>query len=172
MHWKSLLTLLGILPCLAIFGQQAPREVISPAGNTGKTENMSLDWTLGELATATVYSGGLMLTEGFHQPSLIVRQIQNLETRSAEIPEGFNITAFPNPVSSLLHVRLESDGTPEPVSLVLASADGKILNRQEVEAVTSAHEIDMSSFMAGSYLFACLNKDGLPLRTFRILKSK
>ena len=172
MHWKSLFTLLGTLFSLFSYAQQVSPEIISPAGNTGKTGNMSLDWTVGELATATVYTGDILFTEGFHQPTLLVRQVQPLEVRSAELPQGFDITAFPNPVGAQLHVRLESDGTLEPVFLVLASADGKILDRQKVDAVTSTHQIDMSSYIPGSYVLTCLNQEGASLRTFRILKSK
>ena len=172
MHWKSLFALLGTLFYLTSSAQQISREVISPGGNIEKIENMSLNWTLGEIATATVYSGDMILTEGFHQPTLLVRQVQHLASRTAELPEGFEITAFPNPVSAQLQVRLKGDGTIDPVFLVLISADGKILNRQKVDAVTSAHQIDMSSYLAGSYVLTCLGLDGAPLRTFRILKSK
>lgn len=172
MHWKTFLTLAGVFMYLTPFSQQISPEVLSPAGGTDQLKQLSLEWTLGELATETIYSGDLMLTEGFHQPVLIIREIQAIETRSAKASLDLEVTAFPNPVSSTLHVQISTESSPDPLYIVLASAGGKILNRQKVDTGSLNFELDMSPYSAGSFLLTCMREDGSVLRTFRILKSK
>ncbi len=54
------------------FCQHNNQSVIAAAGNISKAGNITLEWTLGEPVIETVSTTLGLLTQGFHQPLLIV----------------------------------------------------------------------------------------------------
>jgi len=66
-----------IVLCLVTFvlltqAQSVSPEVVATAGDYYEGTNVSLSWTLGELATETYTNGNVILTQGFQQPFGIV----------------------------------------------------------------------------------------------------
>ena len=53
---------------IALTAQSVSPEVIASSGDYYKNENISLSWTLGEIATETYSNGSVILTQGFQQP--------------------------------------------------------------------------------------------------------
>lgn len=53
------------------FSQSIERYVVASSGDHFIAGNISLSWTLGELATETWSAGNVILTEGFQQPDVI-----------------------------------------------------------------------------------------------------
>lgn len=51
-----------------ILAQSVSPQVVSSAGDYYDNGNISLSWTLGEIATETFSNGNIMLTQGFQQP--------------------------------------------------------------------------------------------------------
>jgi len=66
---KQTLTILltALLP-VYILAQSVSPEVVSSAGDYYENANVSLSWTLGEIATETYTNGNIILTQGFQQP--------------------------------------------------------------------------------------------------------
>ena len=66
---KKIITILiaSVLP-LIITAQSVSSEAIVSAGDYYESTNVSLSWTLGEIATETYSKGGIILTQGFQQP--------------------------------------------------------------------------------------------------------
>ncbi|MFA6260574.1 MAG: gliding motility-associated C-terminal domain-containing protein [Bacteroidia bacterium] len=62
------------------------RAVISSAGATANAPGMSMDWTIGEVIVETAAGTNHMLTQGFHQPDLLVIPV----VKGFFIPEGFS----------------------------------------------------------------------------------
>ncbi|MBN2173918.1 MAG: hypothetical protein JW731_07295 [Bacteroidales bacterium] len=65
-----ILFLAGALFCSA---QSIERQVIASSGDYFEGANISLSWTLGEIATETFTGGNLILTQGFQQPGVTLR---------------------------------------------------------------------------------------------------
>ncbi|MCB0807326.1 MAG: hypothetical protein KDC05_16140 [Bacteroidales bacterium] len=63
----GILVLIINIPVI-LFSQQISPSVISSAGEEYSNGNISLSWTLGELATETLSNGNNTLTQGFQQP--------------------------------------------------------------------------------------------------------
>ncbi len=68
-----LLTLSLLLLGFSIFAQSIEREVVASSGDYYEGANISLSWTLGEIATETYDNGSNILTQGFQQPDITVR---------------------------------------------------------------------------------------------------
>ncbi len=139
--------------------------VISPAGNTDKTESISLDWTLGETAVKSVGYRDQMLTEGFHQSTIKVISIENENLLSK-----YQFLIAPNPVQSILNLRSFSDENI-PLNVQLTDLNGKTLS---VLLATSndSKDIDMSPYMAGIYILSIKNSEGITLQSFRVFKAQ
>jgi hypothetical protein len=65
----SLLNLALIFQCLS--AQTLSPVVLESSGNYYESTNVSLSWTLGEIATETYTSGNIILTQGFQQPTSV-----------------------------------------------------------------------------------------------------
>ena len=67
MKIHKLLFIFVIFPAF-IFAQSVSPEVVASAGDYYENANVSLSWTLGEIATETYSTGNIILTQGFQQP--------------------------------------------------------------------------------------------------------
>jgi hypothetical protein len=65
---KKLLMSIFTIVSASVFSQALSPIVVSSAGDHSTTTSVSLNWTLGELATETFSNGSYTLTQGFHQP--------------------------------------------------------------------------------------------------------
>lgn len=97
---KSIISLCGALCISLAAGAQvilAP-SVIAAGGNYTESGQISISWTLGELAVRTLAGGNMILTQGFQQP---------FDTDVGNGPEtrNWNITVYPNPVKDVLTIR-------------------------------------------------------------------
>src|SRR5665647_2756028 len=72
--------------------QENFRSVISAAGGVDKSDNIELEWTLGEVATETLTNVNSLYTQGFHQPVLSVEKIKLKPQAVSAIK---NISIFP-----------------------------------------------------------------------------
>ncbi|MCB0792095.1 MAG: hemagglutinin protein [Flavobacteriales bacterium] len=79
--------MIRLLPSLALLisagilnAQSLSPTVIAAAGGSGTTGGVTLDWTVGEVAVATLDNGTNILTQGFHQadPVKIKLNVRNL----------------------------------------------------------------------------------------------
>ena len=75
--YKLLLPLI-LLPNY-LLSQQLTPTVLSSAGDVQTNGNVSLSWTLGEVATETYDNGNIILTQGFQQPFQLLIQGLNLD---------------------------------------------------------------------------------------------
>lgn len=63
---------MAILFPFFLYAQSVSPEVVSSAGDYYEGANVSISWTLGEIATETYSSGDIILTQGFQQPISVV----------------------------------------------------------------------------------------------------
>jgi membrane-bound inhibitor of C-type lysozyme len=142
------------------FAQSIAPEVISTSGNSFNSGASQLDWTLGESATATFNAGSDMLTQGFHQPNLIITSISDIQT-------DYSVNIFPNPSTDLIH--LEFKNTKGDLVIQLFAIDGKLLESRRTET-SSPLEIMMTKYEAGTYILS-IKDDQSKVRSYRIVKT-
>ena len=127
--------------------------VIASGGSYAETETMSISWTLGELATATLAGGDMILTQGFQQP---------FDFGTGINPEKLNwqITAFPNPVSDVLFVRFDIQRTRE-FRIEIQDVTGRVLSLEQHKEIFPGDvvQVNASSFTYGVYFLKVFTPD-------------
>ena len=154
-----------ILILVAFVGFKATAQTLHPtviatSGTSFNDGTNQLDWTMGETVTSTLTSGSDMLTQGFHQPDLLITAIENPT-------ETVMVNIFPNPTASTIQVQLQD--ITNATTIELYSNDGKLITSQKI--TSTATQIDMSSYAAGTYLLSIKNKNASN-NTYQIIKSK
>lgn len=149
-----------ILCCSLNFSsaQSVVPEVITTSGSSFNNGTSQLDWTLGEPATATLDNGNNTITQGFHQPNLLITSVNEPET-------AYAVNVFPNPATE--QVQLQFKNLKEDLTVELLSADGRLLETKEG---TGDLQFSMIAYPAGTYLLSVKSKQS-KTRTYKIIKS-
>lgn len=157
-------TYLFIFACCAIkfsVAQSLSPEVITSSGTSFDNGSSILDWTLGEPLTTTFSGSNEMLTQGFHQPNLVVTSVDNeLAT--------YSVTLSPNPTVDLLQLDIQNK-LNEVLFIDLYTIEGKLIKSQQINSTTHL-QIDMGTYTTGPYQLSIKNNSG-KIKTFRIVKS-
>jgi hypothetical protein len=122
-------------------------EVISSAGKSFTTaSDRVVDFTLGEVFTATLTSNNLMVSQGFHQPNRRKFGILNpvLVSLDEEVSENFNV--YPNPFRGELTIEIP---TTELVYIQLYDNTGRLVLNHQLSQVINT--IDLSVLSVGNY---------------------
>jgi hypothetical protein len=122
-------------------------EVLSSAGNSFATaSDRVVDFTLGEVFTATLTSNNLMVSQGFQQPNRRKFGILNpvLVSLDEEVSENFNV--YPNPFRGELTIEIP---TTELVYIQLYDNTGRLVLNHLLSQVTNT--IDLSVLSVGNY---------------------
>ncbi len=143
------------------FTQSLTPDVISSSGSTFTDGISQLDWTLGEPATFTFNAGSTLLTQGFHQPNLLITAVSDEE-------ESLMMNIFPNPVID--EVQLQFSTEAKNITIELMNAEGKTLSSQNITNVKS-FSIDMQTLPSGNYLLSVTEKS-FKTKTYKIIKLK
>lgn len=147
----------------AAHSQDVSLSVISAQGNFDVSENLSLEWTVGESIIETASTGKSIITQGFHQ---------SFNPRVLSVDDvliNYAITIYPNPVSADLYVHFESL-EETPYVLRLFDIHGRILNEIEIVAQVNLHKIDVSHLSSGVYLLKIYSSEKPVVSSERILK--
>lgn len=146
------------------------QSVLAADGGSSRSSGITIDWTLGELATATVSTPRGMITEGFQQPYLSVAIVPAPAPIVAAGPKpvDYNISLAPNPVQHLLQVNIQHTEAI-PMTLRLVHPNGQLLLQQAVNSLSS-FEIDFSTYPSGLYLIQFLETKGRLIETYKVTK--
>ncbi len=157
---KSLLAaaLLTFFFSLSILQSQ---EVISTAGNHHKEGDIYISWTLGETVIETFKVDENILTQGFHQPTLTVVSIDEIDM------PGYNITAFPNPAKSYLTLSVEARKY-EKMNYMLYDFNGNLIKRGFIKEKNT--EISFEGLKPAVY-FIRIIEENKHLTTIKIIKN-
>ncbi len=88
-----------VLGAYTLYAQRVEPQVMATSGGSGSAGGYSLEWTLGQTAMQTLKSGEYVLTQGFHQPNLLV-----VGVRDVRYP--FEVYIAPNPFSHRIHLQV------------------------------------------------------------------
>ena len=152
-----------IFVCSMSYGQLNDLRVVASSGNSFETENLSLDWTLGEVVVDTYESQPFGLSQGFHQP---VYQIVSVKSIPAEM--GL-ITVFPNPVSDQLNVKMNFDQI-EKGEIELVDSKGMSVWKKEFEGNEVIEQYSAEALPPGSYRIVVSVAYGVFVQSYQIIK--
>jgi len=154
MKRNILLTLLLVIN-LSINAQ----EVISVQGASYSNSSGSIDFTIGEVVTATLTNTNNILTQGFHQTNLTVLAVDDFDI-------NFQARVFPNPAQDVLQLDIQNFGG---LNYKLYDIQG----RQLYSAVVGNKNtlINTAQYANGMYLLVILNENNQKLKTYRIIKN-
>ena len=144
--------------------QLAPT-VIASAGGYGASDNITLSWTLGELAVTTLQQGDLILTQGFQQSMLG-------EVDAVNLPEvDWEIVAYPNPVKDELKIQFNMQ-EPNDFWIEIQDVTGRIMSQKQYKEVFPGDilPVNMSVFKYGVYFFRIYTPDRQEMRVISIRK--
>lgn len=147
------------------FSQQIDQSVLSAGGDISKTSNVTLEWTLGELAIETAVGFDKIYTQGFHQPFLISK----LKIKSEPV-SGYKVTIYPNPVISIVNINIQSP-VDNKVYLKLQDLKGQIVYNISTYSKLSSVSIDMRTFASGVYFLTVTSASGITIGTYKIVKA-
>lgn len=138
--------------------------VIASAGNYAETDNISISWTLGEVAVSTLQQGDIILTQGFQQPYTSGTGITN-------DPINWQITAYPIPATD--HINLQFDiPAEEDFFIEIQDITGKIISQLQYKQVYPGDVIpvEVSSYTSGVYFFRISTLDRDQVRIISVQK--
>jgi hypothetical protein len=127
--------------------------VIGAGGGYAENEDISLSWTLGELATSTLTGGDLMLTQGFQQPF-------TLGTGVRPPAADWLISVYPNPLSEKLRIRFDIE-SPEEFLLEIQDVTGRLIRQIQQTKVNPRDVllINTSTYTPGIYFLKVFTSD-------------
>lgn len=136
------------------------QEVLATAGTYAEAAQGSLNWTIGEPLIATGIAGETILSQGFHQPLLMVTSVEAVDPKIA-------LKLYPNPSSDLLNIELLETGGND-FEAVLFHPDGKALKRQRLD-FQAVQVMNLQSLPAGTYLLSVFQDQELQA-SFSVVK--
>jgi len=162
---KVMLLSYALCATLTVFTQQITPTVISSAGDISKTNKLSLEWTLGEPVIETIAASDQMITQGFHQPFLFVKQ-----AAVNDVVQQLNVLIIPNPVQLRCRAFIKRQ-TNAPLHVELANIEGRKLYTSVSKLKDDIIDLDFSSFRSGTYILTIRDADGGLVKTFKIIKA-
>jgi len=159
-NFKSLLLCSWLLSLMPFVGQT--QQVVGTAGTVFENENMSISWTIGETAIETLSAETGILTQGFHQPTLMVMSVDDL----AEL--NFNIQAFPNPTRDFLMLRMD-EVLQKPLNYKVYNLSGQLMQEGMITDVQT--RISFENYQSAFYIIQ-IHKENKPIKTFKISKTQ
>jgi hypothetical protein len=156
---KKFLLFILVIPSY-VFSQQLERSILSTAGEVGRTDKMTLSWTLGELAVNKASSGNLIFTEGFQQgsKSSIVHSIDE------------KLIVWPNPSEDFVSVNWTiSEGQN---NLCLTDMNGKMMKLKQVSTMENQSSLDITDVRPGVYFLTLRDNSGRIVRSAKVCKIK
>ena len=149
--------------CILSAQTKIERQVIASAGGSGFSQNVHLDWTLGESFVAQHITSDARLTEGFQQAFLIIETVLTPDIKS----DFFDIQIKPNPTSSHISVIFNPDFQGN-LDYEIFDLSGKSMGKHVVNP-NDNYEIDMRNFSEGMYLLKFFYQD--KSKTYRVIKT-
>lgn len=163
--FSLMILLMSVFPS---FGQSISRSVQAVAGGEATIGELQLSWTMGEANVNTLHSPSLIITEGFQQPIIKIKDgILEWDEDSWE----FNL--FPNPTHAIIHLKItNAPDQQEGLEAEVIDMSGKKVLRHIPIQLIDNNIIDVQALPAGNYFLKIQRQDQLPIRSFPFIKTK
>lgn len=138
------------------FGQKIERHVISSSGEFLTGEAYTLQFTLGESYSQTLYDGG-QLTQGFEQEWAVVTAIDEPEV------DGLDVKVYPNLTPGILNIEVQ-----ESVEASVFDLYGRMLKNWRIDSGKISVQID--ELPSGMYVILFKSEDGNKVCSVKVNK--
>lgn len=160
--------MIALLAGSSIYAQgvdESKLQVISSAGASQTKSDISVSWTIGELATTTLKSGDYILTQGFHQGNLYVTGIDDTEGH-----QPLDVSAFPNPTNNTFNLMIGSQiETNNRTNIEIVDVTGRVVYSKNVAiGQNEKFTIDVNHFKPGVYIVRVINAERIKM--FKLVK--
>lgn len=152
--------------------QQLTPEVLTSDGGSGQAAGIQLDWTLGELSVEGITKQQRSFTEGFHQPILLIEQVDITSSDSQlqdDAKQSSSITLSPNPVANELNVHF-ADHAAGQVTCRILDANGQPHLRSILTASDHDAKLDVSSLVPGLFYVQFIDNTYGDVTVFKLIK--
>ncbi len=160
MKTHFLLIIAFLVTTLSVQAQSASPQVVAAGGGDYAGSDLLMSWTVGEAVIATLQTADTYLSQGFHQPDLMVTPVGEVDEL-----EGYRV--FPNPVSQALAVELPEGNRAK--QLILTDLTGRLMQNWSISAGDREASLDVSRFASGQYVLT-ISADGRALGSFQVVK--
>jgi hypothetical protein len=160
---KLLLVVVACLFAVTAFSQSISSSVVATAGGYSTAGGLSLSWTLGELATETLTSTNLILTQGFQQGYYEITSIDD------PLSKLIDLKVFPNPAVDYINILIE-DVDVKNVKIELYNLEGKLIYNEQWENSGSAHQLQLNNFSSSQYILRIIDEQNGKVNSFKIIK--
>ncbi len=152
---KQYLSLICALCFFAgVYGQvQLTPTVISSGGGYGVNNNLSISWTLGEVAVTTLTGDQMILTQGFQQSFDVDVGITMDEV-------NWKISVYPNPVRDELRILFNIE-KPGDFLLEIQDVAGRLIHQEQRKQINPGDIVvlNTSTYTNGIYFLKVLTLD-------------
>ena len=152
----SIIILILILAGSVVSAQQ----VVSSNGDSQIAASFEVSWTVGEPVIETFTDGSNVLTQGFHQTTIIIDAVSEL------LYPGIEIKVFPNPTPDIITIQFSE--YIEDARYWLYDLRGKLLENKLINSTDT--EINMKRYASGQYILKLTDKSRHTIQTFRVVK--
>lgn len=163
------LSFLLCLPAYILFAQISGQYVIAPQGGFTQGDDMSISWTLGDLVTETSVLSKSVITQGFQQPDISVRELDEFnpkgENRNDEV--SLQASVFPNPFSGDITVTVENHERDYFIDVM--DPAGNLLSRNL--SCNPNEVLNLNALPAAQYILRITMADEKESKVFQIIKS-
>lgn len=141
-----ILTIIAILATINTNAQYISSSLLSSGGDLFKSNNIQMEWTLGDLATET-YKNVSYVTQGFLQgsPLLVVGQMEAHFTNNSS-----NILAYPNPFTDGFDLEILNTKPTDNLTITVYDILGKMVYKNS--KAVALHYINLEHLAASVYM--------------------
>jgi hypothetical protein len=138
--------------------------VIASGGGYFEGENLSISWTLGELAVSTLTGDNLILTQGFQQPF-------DIDVGMEEHELNWGISVYPNPVGDQLRIRFDTESEGD-YFIEIQDVTGRVIAQEHHRQVMPGDIVllNTSTYTSGIYFLKVLTGDRQQLQVTSLRK--
>ncbi len=135
------------------------QEVVATSGDNFSAGDLAISWTLGEAVIETFENGQLVLTQGFHQPSLMITSVEGTVGKTM-------VSVFPNPVLNAITISLPQADRSR-FTAVLFDSSGRQLKTKRL--LDEDEALSFEGMTSGLYLLVVYREQSV-LQSFKIVK--
>jgi len=152
---------IGIIP--VAHTQDEDLRVVASAGSSFQQANMMLDWTLGEVAIASLEAPSMMVTQGFHQPVYTLVSVKPLPE------ERGTVLVYPNPFSEELSIGMAWSNNENGI-IQLSDMNGRVIWKKPFLGKDIDEKYNTGILTSGPYVLNIIISENSAVYAYQLFK--
>ncbi|MEY4954368.1 MAG: hypothetical protein RI981_453 [Bacteroidota bacterium] len=150
-----------------VFAQSISSSTIAAGGGTQQVNGKYFSQVIGQssVVTGTSIQAGVTMRQGFKQPNLLARSIQNSGLKiQMSIENPITFTVFPNPFKDKLRIEFSAESTMPTYVAIYDIVGSTMWQATYPEKILEINLTEFQNFRQGKYILHVLQK-GKPFVT-------